>query len=205
MHTDMVLDLKKVPRFLEAVGAVQANTCADRIKQRSTYRLPLSGEGPHLSVAGTAGGIHAGLVGPAELSVFSLRPHARIQQEGGTILPKTGKALAIPLTDELRKSGLWPRHLDPDRSQMQFIPVHGANPNVIGILVPKEPKSGKGKRGKRRRPGVRASFRKKPFTGKALYVLVKQTQIKAQPYLYWDEADMDRAVQLLGVYVEAFG
>ena len=48
-------------------------------------------------------------IGGGQISVglFSDLPYARIQNQGGTIRPKTGKNLAIPVTGQARK--LWPR------------------------------------------------------------------------------------------------
>jgi len=44
------------------------------------------------------------------VTVSSVLPYARIQQEGGTVKPKKRKRLAIPLRLDLARSHTWPKH-----------------------------------------------------------------------------------------------
>jgi hypothetical protein len=46
------------------------------------------------------------------VSAGSRKPYAKIQHYGGTILPRTVSRLAIPLLDELRINGMWPRDFE---------------------------------------------------------------------------------------------
>ena len=53
---------------------------------------------------------------------------------GGRIVPKNAKALAIPLIERLRKDGISPLEIDPNRELFDFVPGSGAK-GVIGYLV----------------------------------------------------------------------
>lgn len=52
---------------------------------------------------------------------FSPLPYAGIQDKGGTIRPKTARALAVPLTNEAQKR--WPR--DWSREQLKLVVLKG--------------------------------------------------------------------------------
>ena len=68
-------------------------------------------------------------------------PYAAQVQLGGPIRPKTAKALAIPLVDQLKRDELWPRDLDPAREILEFVPSKG---QAIGVLVDPENELGYG-------------------------------------------------------------
>jgi len=51
----------------------------------------------------------------AAVTISSVLPYARIQQEGGTVRPRKRKYLAIPLRLHLARSHTWPKHWQPDR------------------------------------------------------------------------------------------
>ena len=67
--------------------------------------------------------------GGDEIKAASLSnlPYARVQDEGGTIIPRTAKNLAIPQTPTAKS--MWPREWG--RDQLHFI----ANPMEGGVLV----------------------------------------------------------------------
>ena len=58
-------------------------------------------------------------------------PYAAQVNLGGTIRPREAKALAIPLTDKLKRSGLWPRDLDPGREKLELIPLKTGDGAVL--------------------------------------------------------------------------
>lgn len=58
-------------------------------------------------------------------------PYAAQVNFGGAIRPRTAKALAIPLTDKLKRSGLWPRDIDPGRDKLQLIPCKSGDGAVL--------------------------------------------------------------------------
>lgn len=59
--------------------------------------------------------------GEVSARTFSPLPHARIQDQGGTIRPRTAKALAVPLTSEAKSR--WPR--DWPAKQLRLIVLRG--------------------------------------------------------------------------------
>jgi hypothetical protein len=69
---------------------------------------------------------------PTEVTVGSSVKYARIQSEGGTIKPRTVKALAIPLTRQLKVANKWPR--DYPKDELSFIPAKSPG-KTIGYLV----------------------------------------------------------------------
>ena len=137
-----------------------------------------------------------------EVVVASQFPYARIQQQGGIVLPTHGKCLAIPLTAALKRAGTWPR--DWPRGALKFIPIN--NGNTVGMLVgvaANEPgKLARSEKATKRRAAkrkekmetreafgikTRASKAKaKAPTSEPLYLLVKSSLIPTQPYIIWD-------------------
>ena len=74
------------------------------------------------------------------VQVGSNLPYAAQKHYGGTIRPKPpGKALAIPLLDRIKRSGIGPGEADPNREIYDFVPVAGGvSGDVIGVLVDSE-------------------------------------------------------------------
>ena len=112
--------------------------------------------------------------------------YAPIQQLGGTVLPRGHKYLAIPVSPQLRRRGVWPR--DIPRDDMKFVKAAhiriGAHSWTGPALVRardtevETPFEGAGKRGTgapRKRP-VRKS-------GEVMFALVKRVTIRGRPYL----------------------
>jgi len=61
---------------------------------------------------------------------FSDSVYARIQDEGGTIRPKTRKALAVPISQKAKTTvGLWPRHWAA--GQLRYVPRPGKAPLLV--------------------------------------------------------------------------
>ncbi|HEB79263.1 MAG TPA: hypothetical protein ENI79_02150 [Rhodospirillales bacterium] len=104
------------------------------------------------------------------VTVGSRMRHAAIMQHGGTILPKSGKSLAIPKDDRLARDEIWPRDLDPGRDKLTFIPAKRKGGGVIGFLVDKDGDMGFGE-------------------GSVLYMLVRRSRQRARPYLFFDAED----------------
>lgn len=149
-----------------AIGVRIAENSSRRIRQRPSYRPPLA-PGRSLST----GGISVSSIRPSSVEIGAVLPYAEIQHEGGLILPREGKLLAIPVKDTLRAMNAgadgqqgtgWPRDVDPDRTILRFIPSRTGR--SVGVLVDEEGKAGHG-------------------TG-VLYVLVQSTTILGQPYLF---------------------
>lgn len=89
---------------------------------------------------------------------------------GGTIVPKTAKALAIPLIASLARSDLGPLDLDPTRKNLAFVHYAGSKPNVMGLLIDPQDAFGFGR-------------------GKALYALAYWVTQEPRPFLFFDDAD----------------
>jgi len=109
-------------------------------------------------------------VGDDYVEVGSSMPYAAQHHFGGTITPTTGKSLAIPIPDSLKRAGLWPRDLDPGRDKLTFIPEDDGG-NTRGYLVDDEGLLG---------------FGKGP-----LFVLVAQVTQPPRPFLYVGDEDLD--------------
>lgn len=106
------------------------------------------------------------------VTVGSNLVYAPIQQVGGTIVPKTARALAIPMQASLARRGVWPRDLPA--GSLRFVPARRGN--TVGYLFDAT------------EPGE---------TGRLMFVLVRQTEIKGQPYLVFgaeEQAFARRAV-----------
>lgn len=101
-------------------------------------------------------------------------PYAAQVHFGGRIEPKTGKALAIPLPAKLKRSKQWPSDLDPDRTNLRYVPTDGTGGAFAVLLAGKNT------------PGYRE--------GEALFALVPYVTQRARPYMYWDDEDK-RAVK----------
>lgn len=107
---------------------------------------------------------------------------------GGIIEPKNAKALAIPLTDDLKRAGIGPRELDPNRELLHFQPYKGSKPNIIGLLVANEPLVLKGS--KAIRQGGKKAKRQGGALSGALYALASSVTQEARPFLYFSEQDL---------------
>ena len=117
----------------------------------------------------------------ARVEVGTNVPYAAMRQFGGTIEPKTRKALAIPLRPELQRHQISPMDLDPDRSVLQFVPYTGGKPNVFALLVnPERELTGRQKK----RRGALEAYPPGPLYALAYWV----TQV-GTPYLFIDDSD----------------
>lgn len=181
LHLNLQRALSDLRGFLAPFGVYIAQQASRRIRERPSY-LPSVHPDPALSSTGIA----VADVGPRSVSVGTSLPYARIQQEGGTITPKTVKLLAIPQKESLRAlrggSGAtgWPRDIDPTRKRMRFVPVRNGS-GAVGVLVDDKGELGHG-------AGI-------------LYVLVRKSEIKAQPYLYVSDADWALGAKLLSEHL----
>jgi phage gpG-like protein len=108
------------------------------------------------------------------VEVGSNLPYAAQVHYGGTITPRTRKALAIPLPIALKRAlNNSPSEIDPGRKVLRFQHYRGGKPNVIGLLIDDEGKLG---------------FGKGP-----LYALASSVTQDAHPYLFID-ADDERTI-----------
>lgn len=79
------------------------------------------------------------LVEDRAVTIGSNLPYAAMKNFGGRIEPVHGQALAIPLLERIKRSGIPPSVADPNREIYDFVPVRGgASGNVIGLLVDTE-------------------------------------------------------------------
>ncbi len=121
----------------------------------------------------------------ASVAVGSNLVYAAIQQLGGTVRPKTGKYLALPVLPNLRRRGVWPRDLPKD--SMVFKPAEtikiGSHAWVGPALVRKESVTRPGKTRKDGSPGKERVIK---AAGEVMFALVKRVRIKGDPYLKFD-------------------
>ena len=109
-------DVRFIDRITQKLGSTLGGimltvaTIAQTELYKSTIRL-LNKTGRNRGAAGLAGSWKPTVVetsgGEYTVGVFSDLPYARIHEEGGTIAPKNGQALAIPL-NPMRTEGQWP-------------------------------------------------------------------------------------------------
>ena len=127
---DVAVLLGGLQRELDAEGARLALRAAQHVvgEIRSTlYETVKSG-----STGGLARSFEATLLGRGGkvfgAAAASDSVYARIQDEGGTIYPRTVKRLAIPLHDFGRLAiGKWPRHWAPGK----LVPIKSKRGNMI--------------------------------------------------------------------------
>lgn len=123
-----------------------------------------------------------------EIIVGTNLQYAGVHQWGGTITPKKGKFLAIPLTKDAQMAG------SPRNFPRPLTPIIGKNGGVLIETPPRRPRpkgstavtAGKGK--------------KKPppsTAGKAQYALVKRVKIPARPFLGLSAGLLDRVDRLI--------
>ena len=115
--------------------------------------------------------------------------YAAIQQLGGVVKPKTGRYLAIPATTQLRRRGVWPRDLP--RGSMKFVRVTDIQ---IGTHRWRGPALVRAAEASPARPGSRQRATRGPI-GEVMFALVRQVKIRGRPYLVWDSAAQQFAIQ----------
>ena len=127
----------KNPRdFLEVVAVAQFASMAFRLQE--SYSLDDEAYRTGTFMASLQVQEHGGGSGDTvfdlrkfEVTVGSSVPYAAMQDEGGTILPKTVKFLAVPLTRAVKVRGLWPRDYAEDA--LRFVPNRGGG-SAVGFL-----------------------------------------------------------------------
>lgn len=111
--------------------------------------------------------------------------YARIIEEGGTVVPKNGKFLAIPVGPALTSAGVARFPSPRDVPDLRFQPIRGG---AMGLLVKDYP----GARGGR---GARSEV---------WYVLVRSVYIRPRAYLFRARESMEsRALQELSIGLHA--
>ena len=76
--------------------------------------------------------------GDGTADVCAKAPGLLMHLKGGTILPKRGKFLAIPISPDV--AGIWPREMMQRQKEVKIIPVRGGKGE--GFLLAKQPKDG---------------------------------------------------------------
>lgn len=76
--------------------------------------------------------------GDGTADVCAKAPGLLMHLKGGTILPKRGKFLAIPISPDV--AGIWPREMMQRQKEVKLIPVRGGNGE--GFLLAKQPIDG---------------------------------------------------------------
>jgi len=186
MHERTAANLGRREQFWDVVGVHLATTMHDRlIAQVSPVQLHAPGLRQVLATL-VGGGVSEGgfrRQGDDFLELGSNLPHAAQVHFGGDIVPKTGnKALAVPLTEYLKRNQLWPRDLDPGRKVLQLIPAEGKT-GVIGVLIDPEGQLGLGT--------------------EPLYALLTRVYQEPKPYCYIDQADKEEIASLWQDHVAA--
>lgn len=156
--------------LMQRVGALATSTMVKRLSQNrskesevATGRLAAS-----LSAVAPGSGI-AGAhfrVGPDAVDVGSNLKYANQADKGGTISPRNGKALAVPVDAKVARAGKWPR--DFPRDALGYIPAPRA-PKAFAVLVDRDGKSGFGR-------------------GKLLFALVRSISQPGLRFAGWDLA-----------------
>ncbi len=157
-----ILEMISAERRLEVLLAQKADGGVRSGKLKASITAGTQGRG---------GGDTIFSLSDESVEVGSNLPYAAIRQFGGTILPKKpGGALAIPLTDQLKRSGQSPTEFD-----LSFVPITGgASGNVFGLLVDKK--------------------NKKDGKGEPLYALAREVTQAGTPYLFISDDDL-RVIQ----------
>lgn len=181
--------------LMNRIGVLMLSTASGRLPRVLTQSSDTVRSG-RLSASLRAGGGVAGgdtvfRVSGSSVVVGSNLPYAAQVQFGGTILPKEGKALAIPLLARLKRQALSPR--DFPRKSLAFIPAKRKSGGLIGFLVDADETAGKtaGKRGKR-------NLRRRS----ALFMLVAKVTQKARPFLFFDAQDERDIEQMTVDYLD---
>lgn len=107
------------------------------------------------------------------VTVGSNLVYAPIQQVGGTIVPKTARALAIPMQASLARRGVWPR--DFPEGALRFVPAKRGARGTVGYLFENDGES----------------------DGRLMYVLVRSVEIKGQAYLIFGPDERAFALRAL--------
>ncbi len=135
-------------------------------------------------VSGRAGRDTVFRLSDTRVQVGSNLPYAAQVHFGGTILPKKGKALAIPLLARLQRQGMAPA--DFPKGALDFVPAKRKSGGLIGFLVDADERAGT-LAGKRRKRDLSRRT--------ALFMLVAKVTQRPRPYLFFDaqdEADIDK-------------
>jgi hypothetical protein len=122
-----------------------------------------------VSARGAASGDGIFDLGDDFVRVGSSVPYARQLQFPKPILPKKGKALAIPLTTKLKRQQVSPRDIDPQRQVLSFIPSDDGR--GIGVLIDEKNQLG--------------------FGTAPLFALVARVTQEPRPFLFWSEDDQN--------------
>lgn len=130
------------------------------------------------SITSTGGQGHVEQLTDRDLVVGTNLGRAAIHQYGGTITPKKGKYLAIPLTKEAQRAG------SPSNFAGDLVPIFGAKG---GVLIEKKAKG----RGKKQRVEEVAQF-----------ALVKSVVIPARPYLGFGQQLLGKIVSVFEAWLE---
>lgn len=125
------------------------------------------------------------VVDKASVTVGSNLVYAAVQQLGGTIRPRSGKFLAIPVSRQLQRRGVWPRDLP--RDSMKYVPNAeiriGSHSWTGPALVAAQDETVPGRK---RSDGSRGADRVVKRAGEVMFALVRKSKIRGRPYLSFD-------------------
>jgi phage gpG-like protein len=172
--------LREPRELMRAVGVLGMSSSHDRLQTHVSSREGIStgmlGASLQATEQGAGGADTIFEVWANSVEVGSRVVYAAIRNFGGWIRPiPPGKALAIPLLERIKRSGVSPSEADPSREIYEFVPVPGggAKGNVIGLLVDTENQFGA-------RGGE---------VGEAHYVLVSEVYQEGWRFMGWDDGD----------------
>ncbi len=180
--------------FLEEVGRLGRTSAVNRLPS------VLKQDGDAVRTGLLAGSIQGSGKGAA-YTIFNLSDlkvefgtnlrYAAQVQNGGRIDPKNAKALAIPLTRQLKIAQLSPSELpQATQDELVFLPT-SKRPNIIGVLLlPAKSKAlleepNANRKGRRINPDKG----KKRKDGILLYAIAKYVDQQPRPFLFWSDAD----------------
>lgn len=110
--------------------------------------------------------------------------YAAIQQLGGEVKPKGHKYLAIAVSPELRRRGVWPRDLP--RDSMRFVPNAAIRIGTRQWTGPALVRASDQTQHETDESGKRRPIGRRKPEGEVMFALVRRVSIKARPYLTFD-------------------
>lgn len=128
--------------------------------------------------------------------------YARIQQEGGTITPKTVNYLAIPATKQLARSGKWPRDFAKGELRKVVTDISIGNHSWRGLALVANTKTDQKRRtlAKKRKQGGKSPRKTKTVNAdgyRVLYALIRSAKITGRPYLVYGTAESEAVHRIM--------
>ncbi|MEK6798026.1 MAG: hypothetical protein AABZ12_03595 [Planctomycetota bacterium] len=180
--------------LMRKIGVLGMSSAVRRLQSQIAARPDTLSSGrlmASLTVARDGGSRSAETIFDLSDQAVEIGSHVRYaaqRQYGGIILPVHARALAIPLTDRLKRDGIGPREADPSGKLLRFQPIlRPTKPNVVGLLIDDggeiQVRDRRGRMKTRRLGGT-------AYGPGPLYVLAYWVRQDPRPFLYWDEEDL---------------